>query len=115
MTPLKAAWMQLYTPITEHLKLDMRMNLKTKKASGSVAGASAARPRRGGAAAAEGSRGGLRGSRGRAGRRLKAMWRLRPGLDWLLPLCCIGAATLRCLAALVSGQIPAVQIRTHAG
>jgi RNA-binding protein PNO1 len=31
MTPLKTAWMQLYTPITEHLKLDMRMNLKTKK------------------------------------------------------------------------------------
>lgn len=34
MTPLKAAWMQLYTPITEHLKLDMRMNLKTKKVGG---------------------------------------------------------------------------------
>eukprot|EP00878_Enallax_costatus_P027789 GHUV01029944.1.p1 GENE.GHUV01029944.1~~GHUV01029944.1.p1 ORF type:complete len:171 (+),score=23.40 GHUV01029944.1:792-1304(+) len=31
MTPLKTAWMQLYTPITENLKLDMRMNLKTKK------------------------------------------------------------------------------------
>lgn len=31
MTPLKNAWMQLYTPITEQLKLDMRMNLKTKK------------------------------------------------------------------------------------
>jgi RNA-binding protein PNO1 len=31
MTPLKTAWMQLYAPITEHLKLDMRMNLKTKK------------------------------------------------------------------------------------
>ena len=31
MTPLKASWMQLYTPITDHLKLDMRMNLKTKK------------------------------------------------------------------------------------
>jgi len=31
MTPLKNAWMSLYTPITEHLKLDMRMNLKTKK------------------------------------------------------------------------------------
>mmetsp|Transcript_31612 Transcript_31612/g.70330 ORF Transcript_31612/g.70330 Transcript_31612/m.70330 type:complete len:225 (-) Transcript_31612:1988-2662(-) len=31
MTPLKNAWMQLYKPITENLKLDMRMNLKTKK------------------------------------------------------------------------------------
>eukprot|EP00879_Flechtneria_rotunda_P001924 GHRR01002097.1.p1 GENE.GHRR01002097.1~~GHRR01002097.1.p1 ORF type:complete len:224 (+),score=52.29 GHRR01002097.1:408-1079(+) len=31
MTPLKTAWMQLYQPITENLKLDMRMNLKTKK------------------------------------------------------------------------------------
>jgi hypothetical protein len=31
MTPLKTAWLQLYTPITDNLKLDMRMNLKTKK------------------------------------------------------------------------------------
>ncbi|PNH10952.1 RNA-binding protein PNO1 [Tetrabaena socialis] len=31
MTPLKTAWMELYKPITENLKLDMRMNLKTKK------------------------------------------------------------------------------------
>ncbi|KAF6252130.1 hypothetical protein COO60DRAFT_1274500 [Scenedesmus sp. NREL 46B-D3] len=31
MTPLKTVWMQLYTPVTENLKLDMRMNLKTKK------------------------------------------------------------------------------------
>jgi hypothetical protein len=31
MTPLKNAWMQLYQPVTEHLKLDMRMNLKAKK------------------------------------------------------------------------------------
>eukprot|EP00775_Hariotina_reticulata_P009660 gene9660-9819_t len=31
MTPLKTSWMQLYTPITENLKLDMRMNLKSKK------------------------------------------------------------------------------------
>jgi hypothetical protein len=31
MTPLKTSWMQLYEPITNNLKLDMRMNLKTKK------------------------------------------------------------------------------------
>jgi len=31
MTPLKNAWMTLYQPVTEQLKLDMRMNLKTKK------------------------------------------------------------------------------------
>ncbi|KAG2486552.1 hypothetical protein HYH03_014853 [Edaphochlamys debaryana] len=31
MTPLKTAWLELYKPITENLKLDMRMNLKTKK------------------------------------------------------------------------------------
>ncbi|GFR48020.1 hypothetical protein Agub_g9850 [Astrephomene gubernaculifera] len=31
MTPLKTAWMELYKPITDNLKLDMRMNLKTKK------------------------------------------------------------------------------------
>jgi RNA-binding protein PNO1 len=31
MTPLKDNWMELYKPITENLKLDMRMNLKTKK------------------------------------------------------------------------------------
>eukprot|EP00201_Polytomella_parva_P024052 CAMPEP_0175038806 /NCGR_PEP_ID=MMETSP0052_2-20121109/107_1 /TAXON_ID=51329 ORGANISM="Polytomella parva, Strain SAG 63-3" /NCGR_SAMPLE_ID=MMETSP0052_2 /ASSEMBLY_ACC=CAM_ASM_000194 /LENGTH=207 /DNA_ID=CAMNT_0016300337 /DNA_START=75 /DNA_END=698 /DNA_ORIENTATION=+ len=31
LTPLKTSWMQLYTPITENLKLDMRMNLKTRK------------------------------------------------------------------------------------
>ena len=31
LTPLKASWMQLYEPITKNLKLDMRMNLKTKK------------------------------------------------------------------------------------
>ncbi|EFJ42592.1 hypothetical protein VOLCADRAFT_83638 [Volvox carteri f. nagariensis] len=31
MTPLKTAWMELYKPITENLKLDMRMNLKSKK------------------------------------------------------------------------------------
>jgi hypothetical protein len=33
MTPLKTAWLQLYAPITDNLKLDMRMNLKTKKVS----------------------------------------------------------------------------------
>ncbi len=31
MTPLKMHWLELYKPITENLKLDMRMNLKTKK------------------------------------------------------------------------------------
>lgn len=31
MTPLKTAWLELYKPITDNLKLDMRMNLKTKK------------------------------------------------------------------------------------
>jgi RNA-binding protein PNO1 len=31
MTPLKDHWMDLYKPITDNLKLDMRMNLKTKK------------------------------------------------------------------------------------
>lgn len=31
MTPLKTSWLQLYTPITDNLKLDMRMNLKTRK------------------------------------------------------------------------------------
>ena len=32
LTPLKHSWMSLYTPVTEHMKLDMRMNLKAKKA-----------------------------------------------------------------------------------
>ena len=32
MTPLKDAWMELYTPVTEQMKVDMRMNLKTRKA-----------------------------------------------------------------------------------
>lgn len=36
MTPLKTAWMQLYEPITKNLKLDMRMNLKTKKAGSQI-------------------------------------------------------------------------------
>ena len=31
MTPLKNAWLTLYKPVTENLKLDMRMNLKTRK------------------------------------------------------------------------------------
>ncbi len=31
MTPLKSHWMELYKPVTETLKLDMRMNLKTRK------------------------------------------------------------------------------------
>ncbi|PSC76230.1 RNA-binding pno1-like [Micractinium conductrix] len=31
MTPLKNSWLSLYKPVTENLKLDMRMNLKTRK------------------------------------------------------------------------------------
>lgn len=31
LTPLRENWMKLYQPVTEHLQLDMRMNLKTKK------------------------------------------------------------------------------------
>ena len=34
MTPLKNAWLSLYKPVTENLKLDMRMNLKSKMARG---------------------------------------------------------------------------------
>ncbi|KAL2609547.1 hypothetical protein R1flu_028120 [Riccia fluitans] len=30
-TPLKTHWMEIYTPITEQMKIDMRMNLKSKK------------------------------------------------------------------------------------
>ena len=30
-TPLKDHWMELFKPVTENLKLDMRMNLKTRK------------------------------------------------------------------------------------
>ena len=38
MTPLKNSWLTLYKPITENMKLDMRMNLKTKKASAVACG-----------------------------------------------------------------------------
>lgn len=31
LTPLRAHWMSLYEPVTKNLKLDMRMNLKSKK------------------------------------------------------------------------------------
>jgi RNA-binding protein PNO1 len=31
MTPLKNNWLSLFTPVTVNLKLDMRMNLKTRK------------------------------------------------------------------------------------
>lgn len=31
LTPLKAAWLDLYKPVTEVLGLDMRMNLKTRR------------------------------------------------------------------------------------
>lgn len=30
-TPLKKYWMQLYTPITEQMQIDMRMNLKARR------------------------------------------------------------------------------------
>ncbi|KAF9167517.1 pre-rRNA-processing protein pno1 [Actinomortierella ambigua] len=30
MTPLKNDWMKIYTPLVEHLKLQVRMNIKTK-------------------------------------------------------------------------------------
>lgn len=30
-TPLKNSWLDLYKPVTEHMMLDMRMNLKTRK------------------------------------------------------------------------------------
>jgi rRNA processing protein Krr1/Pno1 len=32
MTPLKKAWLDIYKTVTEVLKFDMRMNLKTRKA-----------------------------------------------------------------------------------
>ena len=31
LTPLRNSWMALYAPVTEHMQLDMRMNLKSKK------------------------------------------------------------------------------------
>jgi len=31
LTPLRNAWMDLYTPVTQHLGLDMRMNLRTRR------------------------------------------------------------------------------------
>lgn len=34
MTPLKNNWLALYKPITETLKLDVRMNLKSRKVTG---------------------------------------------------------------------------------
>ena len=30
-TPLKDSWMEVYKPVTEQMKVDMRMNLKTRK------------------------------------------------------------------------------------
>ncbi|CAI9753217.1 unnamed protein product [Fraxinus pennsylvanica] len=30
-TPLKKAWMEIYTPIYEHMKIDIRMNLKARR------------------------------------------------------------------------------------
>ena len=43
MTPLKDAWMDLYTPVTENMKVDMRMNLKTRKVRGGRLARSVAR------------------------------------------------------------------------
>lgn len=31
-TPLKEHWMEIYTPIFEQMKIDIRMNLKVRKA-----------------------------------------------------------------------------------
>jgi hypothetical protein len=31
LTPLKKSWMEVYSTVTGNLKLDMRMNLKTRK------------------------------------------------------------------------------------
>jgi hypothetical protein len=58
MTPLKNNWLALYKPVTENLKLDMRMNLKTKKV-GPLGGWGAAWWRRG--ACGAGGRGGAGG------------------------------------------------------
>ena len=30
LTPLKNSWMELYTPVTQKMKIDMRMNLRTR-------------------------------------------------------------------------------------
>lgn len=38
LTPLKNSWLSLYKPVTENLKLDMRMNLKTRKVGGGCGG-----------------------------------------------------------------------------
>ena len=38
LTPLKTAWLSLYQPITDNLKLDMRMNLKTRKVAHAAPG-----------------------------------------------------------------------------
>jgi hypothetical protein len=47
MTPLKNNWLALYKPVTENLKLDMRMNLKTRKVGHrGVGGAGGGRRRR---------------------------------------------------------------------
>ena len=31
LTPLKGCWMDLYNPVTQNMRVDMRMNLKTRK------------------------------------------------------------------------------------
>lgn len=30
MTPLKRHWMEIYTPLVEHMKLQVRMNIKSR-------------------------------------------------------------------------------------
>ena len=38
MTPLKNDWMKIYTPLVDHLKLQVRMNVKSKSVEIRVGG-----------------------------------------------------------------------------